>query len=151
MLAAGIFVTYQFGIFLMTFGQDPSIESFMWPLIVAFAALGPLLLAAGVFVLESDRTSWIENGKWHSTRGLIPIFHKSYGPSDVKAFEVVKKPAFMVFYFGHGFTRVSQTGWRYHLEALVPKPSGKIRRVSIQMFREENDAKKAKQAFEQIL
>lgn len=154
-LIAGAFVFYQFVI-----GIKYSVENgafpvkgyiseifliyFLW--LLFFSGAG-LLTTFGVWILESDRNSWAEGGFLHTTRGIIPVFHKKYSREEVLHFEIVKKAAFMIVpLVGTSVNKAYMTGYWFHLEAVL-----KNGRISIARFMTEQEAGNAKREMEKGL
>lgn len=113
-----------------------SFDVVLW---VGFAVVGLLCLAWGIWMLQSDRRSWIENGELHTVRGMVPMFHKRYAKQDIERFEVSKQPITVVF-----GNRSTTMGERYQVAVWLKRGGRKSKMLIITNCNNESTALKIK-------
>lgn len=93
---------------------------------LGFAAIGVFCLVWGIWMLQSDRKSWVENGELHTVRGILPMFHQSYTKKDIRGYEISKQPITIVFN-----NRASTLGQRYPVVVLLGQKVGHFTKMTI--------------------
>ncbi len=118
-------------------------SSFDVALWLGFAAVGLFCLSWGIWMLQSDRRSWIENGELHTVRGIVPMFRRRYAKTDIRGYEVSKQPITIVF-----GNRASTIGQRYPVVVLLGGNGRSAGRMTIVNCSTVQGAQAVKNVFE---
>jgi hypothetical protein len=110
-----------------------------------FALVGLFCLAWGIWMLQSDRRTWLADNQLHTVRGIVPMFHKRYSKQEIRGYEVSKQPVIVVF-----GSRATTMGSHYQVTVLLDRGQRKPRTMIIANCNSEVDALKIKAKLEEI-
>ncbi|HCC84046.1 TPA: hypothetical protein DEP96_04340 [Candidatus Uhrbacteria bacterium] len=113
----------------------------MWS---GFALVGLLFALWGLWMLQSDRRSWISNHELWTVRGLVPMGHRRYKQSDIQSFAVSEEPVTVVF-----GNRSTTMGSRYQVAVWFKTKKLKPKKMIITNCSNEAEALKIKTLLEQ--